>query len=137
MPHVIRARAEIIEEMLRHARNEPCMECCGLLAGSQEIITKMFSANNALASATAYEISPQELFELFRRMRAEGLEHLGLYHSHPAGENVPSPRDIEQAYYPRQAYFIISPLPGAPRPVRGFFIRDGQVEEMDIVIADA
>lgn len=136
MAHGIQVRAGIIQEMLRHARMEPGMECCGLLAGREGIITKSFPASNALASATAYEIPPQELFELFRRMRQEGLEHLGLYHSHPAGENVPSPSDIEQAYYPRQAYFLISPMPGAPRPVRAFFIRDGQVEEKEIVIAD-
>ena len=44
-----------------------------------------------------------------------------------------SPRDIEQAYYPSEAYFIISPLPEAPRPVRAFFIRDGRAEELEIV----
>jgi proteasome lid subunit RPN8/RPN11 len=136
MAHTIRVRAGILEEMLRLARREPEVECCGLLAGRDGIITKNFPASNALASATAYQIPPQELFELFRRMREEGLEHLGLYHSHPAGENAPSPSDIEQAYYPHQAYFIISPMPGVSRPVRAFFIRDGQVEEKEIVIAN-
>lgn len=112
------------------------MECCGLLAGVDGVITKIFPAKNALASATAYEVAPQELFSLFRRMREEGLEHLGIYHSHPVTENFPSPRDIELAGYPYQAYFIISPLPGAPNPVRAFFIRDGNVEELEIVIVD-
>jgi proteasome lid subunit RPN8/RPN11 len=134
MAHGIRVRAGIAEEMLRHARQGPRMECCGLLAGSDGVITKSFPANNALASPTAYEIAPQELFQLIRRMREEGLEHLGHYHSHPATENVPSPRDIEQAHYPHEAYFIISPLPGAPRPVRAFSIHDGRVEELEIEI---
>jgi proteasome lid subunit RPN8/RPN11 len=136
MAQGIRARAEIIEEMLLRARNEPRLECCGLLAGRDGIITAIFPATNALASATAYEIAPQELYELFRRMREEGLDHLGIYHSHPAGENVPSSSDIEQAYYPQQGYFIISPLPGASRPVRVFFIRDGQVEELQLVVVN-
>ncbi len=112
------------------------MECCGLLAGAGGIITRIFPAKNALASATAYEVAPQELFQLFRRIREEGLEHLGIYHSHPASENVPSPRDIELAGYPNEAYFIISPLPAAPHPVRAFSIRDGRVEELEIVICD-
>ena len=40
-----------------------------------------------------------------REMRAAGLELLGIYHSHPNGENEPSPRDVELAYYPEAAYF--------------------------------
>jgi proteasome lid subunit RPN8/RPN11 len=134
MPHEIRVRAGIVEEMLRIARSEPRMECCGLLAGVGRIITKIFPAKNALASPTAYDVAPQELFQLFRRIREEELEHLGIYHSHPASENVPSPRDIELAAYPNEAYFIISLLPAAPRPVRAFSIRDGRVQELEIVI---
>jgi proteasome lid subunit RPN8/RPN11 len=134
MPQEIRVRAGIMEEMLRIARSEPRMECCGLLAGVGGVITNIFPAKNALASPTAYDVAPQELFQLFRRMREEGLEHLGIYHSHPATENFPSPRDIELAAYPNVAYFIISPLPAAPRPVRAFSIRDGQVQELGIEI---
>jgi proteasome lid subunit RPN8/RPN11 len=134
MPQEIRVRAEIVEEMLRIARSEPRLECCGLLAGIGGVIMKIFPAKNALASPTAYDVAPQELFQLFRRIREEGLEHLGIYHSHPTTENVPSPRDIELAAYPNEAYFIISPLPAAPRPVRAFSIRDGRVQELKIEI---
>ena len=123
--------------MIRHARREPEIECCGLLAGRDGVITKIFPTENALASATAYEIAPQDLFQLFRRLREEGLEHLGHYHSHLHSENFPSERDIAQAYYPEQAYFIISPQAGAPRPVRAFSIRDGKVQELKIEIAAA
>ncbi|HVA95029.1 MAG TPA: M67 family metallopeptidase [Candidatus Dormibacteraeota bacterium] len=129
----IQIRAEILEALLQQARSEPKMECCGLLAGRAGIITAIFPAKNALASATSYEIAPQELFRLFKRLREEGLEHLGLYHSHPSGENVPSASDIAQAYYPEQAYFVLSPQPAAPRPVRAFSIRDGRTEELKIV----
>jgi len=130
----IRVRAGIVEEMLRQARGEPRIECCGLLAGRDHAITAIFPAKNALASTTTYEIAPQELFQLFRRMRSEGLDHMGIYHSHPTGENAPSPRDIMEAYYPHEAYFIISPEPDAPRAVRAFSIRDGRVEELEIEI---
>jgi proteasome lid subunit RPN8/RPN11 len=134
MPQEIRVRAEIVEEMLRIAWSEPRIECCGLLVGVGGVITKIFPAKNALASPSAYDVAPQELFQLFRRIREEGLEHLGIYHSHPTTENAPSPRDIELAAYPNEAYFIISPLPAAPRPVRAFSIRDGHVQELKIEI---
>jgi proteasome lid subunit RPN8/RPN11 len=130
----IHVRAGILEEMLRHARAEPRLECCGLLAGANDVITKIIPAKNALASPTAYEIAPKELFELFRSIREEGLEHLGIYHSHPAGNNIPSRSDIEQSYYPLQAYFILDPQPGAVHPVRAFRIHDGLVDELEIVV---
>jgi len=124
---------EILDAMLQDARRQPGAECCGLLAGHGGIINAIFPAENALASPNAYEIAPRELFALFRHMREEHLEHLGIYHSHPAGENRPSARDIEQAFYPDAAYFIISPQLEAPKPIRAFSIRDGRAEELELV----
>ncbi len=133
MAESVKVRQEILEEMLEHARREPCIECCGLLAGRDGVITAIFPATNSLSSATAYENAPRELFEIFRTLRKRGLTHLGHYHSHLSTENAPSPSDIEQAGYPDQAYFIVSVRPGAPNPVRAFSIRDGAVRELEIV----
>jgi [CysO sulfur-carrier protein]-S-L-cysteine hydrolase len=133
MSAAVRIRATIVEAMLRAARNEPDVECCGLLAGTCGVISEILPARNALKSATKYEIAPLELFALFRRMHEEGLDHLGIYHSHPAGENAPSPTDIEHAFYPEAAYFLLSPRPDARRPVRAFSIRDGRALELEIV----
>jgi proteasome lid subunit RPN8/RPN11 len=132
MPAAIRIRAEILVRLLEEARRSPAIECCGLLAGAAGVITEMFPATNALARSTAYEIPPEELFRFFRQMRERDLVHLGIYHSHPASENAPSPSDIARAYYPDAAWLILSPHPGAPRPVRAFSIRDGHVEELQI-----
>jgi proteasome lid subunit RPN8/RPN11 len=133
MPDSVRVRPEILKEILAHARREPYIECCGLLAGRDGVITAIFPATNALASPTAYEIAPRDLFELFRTLRAKGLTHLGQYHSHLTSDNFPSPMDIEQAGYPDHAYFIISPRADASNPIRAFSIRDGLVRELEIV----
>lgn len=119
--------------MLAHARRESHIECCGLLAGRDGVITEIFPGTNTLASPTKYEIASQELFEMFRDLRKKELTHLGQYHSHLASENVPSPSDIEQAGYPDQAYFIVTLLENAPNPVRAFSIRDRSVLELQIV----
>jgi len=106
-----------------------------LLAGRDAVITRAFPATNAASNpATSYEIAPEELFRLMREIRGARLELLGIYHSHPNGENAPSPRDIERAYYPDAAYFIVSPLPDAARPVRAFSIRGGRATELEIRI---
>src|SRR6266851_2944510 len=133
MADSVRVREEILKEMLAHARLEPHIECCGLLAGRNGLITTIFPATNALSSATTYEIAPRELFELFRTFRKRELTHLGQYHSHLSTENAPSPTDIEQAGYPDHAYFIVSPQADAPNPIRAFSIRDGCVRELEII----
>ena len=129
---VIRVRREILGELLVQARADSQHECCGLLSGREGVITRIYPAANALASATEYEIAPADLFAIMRAIRDDGLELMGIYHSHPAGENRPSARDIDRAYYPHAAYFVLSPLERAPRPIRAFAIREGRADEFDI-----
>ena len=119
--------------MTKAARQAARLECCGLLAGHAGAITHAFAATNvATDPARNYEIAPKEIVRLMRELRAQGLEFLGIYHSHPNGDNAPSPRDIELAYYSEAIYFIVSPRPYATTPVRAFSIRDGRVAELDI-----
>jgi proteasome lid subunit RPN8/RPN11 len=132
LSEIVLVRASLPDELLAEARRVPELECCGLLAGHDGVISVVLPARNLLATATAYEIEPAELFALFRRMRAEGLDHLGIYHSHPLGDNAPSPTDVERAFYPQVAYFILSPLANAARPVRAFRIVQGQVRELTL-----
>ena len=121
--------------MQTHAQRDALTECCGMLAGRDAVIARAFPASNAARNPpTEYEIASKELFQLTRDIRAAGLQLLGIYHSHPNGKNEPSARDIEQAYYPDVAYFIISALPDAKKPVRAFSISDGQVSELEIQV---
>ena len=133
MSQKIRVRRHVLDRLVEEARRSGEIECCGLLAGSGGVISEILPARNALLSGTKYGIAAEELFGLFRKIRARGLNHLGIYHSHPATDNFPSPSDIERAFYPDAAYFIISPRAGAPRPVRAFRIAGSKVEELEIV----
>jgi len=128
----VRITREALYAVLAHARRERGLECCGLLAGRAGVITTVFPTKNSLASAVAFEIAPTELFQLFHRMRELALDHLGIYHSHLAGDNAPSPTDIERAYYPDVAYVIVSPREDSPWPVRAFSIRGEGVAELAV-----
>src|SRR5712692_588130 len=114
MEHVVRIRREVVSRMIEEARRDQTLECCGVLGGRGGVISAILPARNALASPSEFEIAPEELFRMFRELRASHLDHLGIYHSHPAGDNAPSTRDIESAFYPDVAYFVVSPLPDAP-----------------------
>ena len=124
----------LFEALLEEARRSLPNECCGLLGGHGREVTRIFPATNALASPVAYEIPSRELFDLFRRLRAERLELAGIYHSHPAGENAPSAHDAERAYYSEVAYVILSPRPAHPRPLRAFHLAAGSIEELAVEV---
>jgi proteasome lid subunit RPN8/RPN11 len=148
MPAEARILAAVLNELQKVAAKNVAHECCGLLAGRDGTITKALSAPNAAANpATSYEIAPEDVFRLIREIRESGLQMMGIYHSHPRGKNEPSARDIELAYYPGAAYFIIAPAGVSPekgsgeeasthvhrqKPVRAFTIREGISVEMDI-----
>jgi proteasome lid subunit RPN8/RPN11 len=128
-----RIKREILAKVLSHAKRAEAQECCGVLAGTHGLISRIFSASNVAPNpATNYEIAPQEVCAFMRQMRLEKIEFLGIYHSHPNGKNEPSRRDIERAYYSEVAYFIVSTQ--TDPPVRAFSIKDGQVEELRIEI---
>jgi proteasome lid subunit RPN8/RPN11 len=125
-----------LEVLLEEARRSLPNECCGLLGGHGRAVARVFPASNQLASPVAYEIPPQELFDIFRRLRAERLELVGIYHSHPAGDNTPSARDRQRAYYRGVAHLILSPHLGAQRPVRAFLLEPDGVEELTLEVVD-
>lgn len=130
-----RIEIKVYDEILRLARENPLAECCGLLTGREGTVTRAFETANAASDPTkSYEIAPEEIFKCMREMRASGLELLGIYHSHPTGDNRPSTRDIELAYYPETSYFIISALPEAQKSIRAFLICDGKATELEIQI---
>lgn len=133
MTRAIRITREIVAAVMRHAHGDLTHECCGLLAGTEGLISRIFPAVNVAPNpATNYEIAPREVCAFIRQMRAEHVDFLGIYHSHPNGNNKPSPRDIERAYYSEVVYFIVSLQ--ADRPVRAFSIKDGGVEELKIEV---
>jgi proteasome lid subunit RPN8/RPN11 len=136
VPNVIRVQEGVLFALQAHAQGGPDYERCGLLAGHEGVITRVLRAHNiAPDPATQYEIAPQELFHLMREIRSARLQLLGIYHSHPHGANEPSRTDIQRAFYPDAAYFIISPDAHAEKPVRAFAIREGVASELQVSLA--
>lgn len=123
------AIAAAIEE---HARREHPAECCGLLSGSNGLITDIHPVRNeADKPETRYFATPEELFAAMRRIREAGQALLGVYHSHPRTPAYPSASDVEMAFYPEAFYFIVSLEPRVE--LRAFKIEDSNIEDVEIV----
>lgn len=109
--------------MLAHARAEAPRECCGLLVGKDASIIRSVRARNSANTATRYLIEPEDHFAAIRAARAEGLEIVGAYHSHPSSAPVPSPTDIAEADSGADFLYVIVSL--ANDEVRAYRINEG------------
>jgi len=131
---MIRVSHDVMEGMESHARESYPLECCGLLAGKEKLITVIFQTRNAAASVDKYEIDPVEQLNVFEEIDRRSLKLLGIYHSHPSHPCHPSALDISRAFYPDTAFFIIS-LVDLQRPqIKAFIIREGTVAEEEIMV---
>jgi len=117
-------------EMVAHCLDGYPEEACGLLAGTADpaVARRCLPARNDAASARVYTVNPLDLLRADRRAEAEGLELLGVFHSHTHTDAYPSATDVAQAPDPEWHYVIVS-LRHAEPEVRSFRIRDGAVVE--------
>lgn len=127
----MRISREIQDELLAHAREEAPNECCGMIGGVNGDATSLYRARNAEASPLRYNLDPQDQFRIMSEIEERGEELTAIYHSHTASRAYPSQTDINLAAYPDAVYLIVS-LAGGERPLRGFWIREQQVEEADL-----
>lgn len=104
-------------------------EGCGLLLGTREgVVIDVVPSPNVAASAKVYEVDPKVLLRTYRRADDEGLEVVGVFHSHTHSPAYPSPTDIAQAPDPAWHYVLVS-LAQVPSEVRSYCIVDGDVTE--------
>jgi proteasome lid subunit RPN8/RPN11 len=137
MKRAVQSRRKVFGQLLEHARRQPHRECCGILAGQDDVITGAFPAKNvAVDPVRNYVIAPNEIGRLTGEFRERRLKFLGIYHSHPhwLDVNEPSPKDIALAHHSEAIYFIVTPRPYATTPVRAFSIQNGRVTELEIQI---
>jgi len=95
-------------EMIACAYSAYPLEACGLLAGIGTDVHRFVPCTNEAASAKVYAIPGKELLCAERAAEDDGLEILGVFHSHTHSEPYPSPTDVAQAPDPGWQYVIVS-----------------------------
>lgn len=126
----------IVEEMVNHTRRELPFEACGILAGKKGEVSKLYPLQNEERSKISYFASPREQIKVFKKMREEGLELVGIYHSHPSSPPRPSQRDVELAFYSEAVYLIVSlQSPDMPE-VKAYKLTKEKIEEVEIVLKE-
>jgi proteasome lid subunit RPN8/RPN11 len=125
--------------MLEQARAELPNECVGLLAGRRQadvgVVVRHYPLVNALASPVEFESEARGMFQADRDMRANDLEILAIYHSHPTSKPVPSRKDLQRNYSPGVVNLIIS-LQTAKPAVRAWWLTEDGFAEADWQVCD-
>lgn len=122
----------LLKEMAEHGLREFPNEACGLLAGRDGEPVRFFAMRNLDASPASYRLDPKEQLQVFDRMDEEGLDLLGIFHTHTHSEAYPSETDRKLAFYPEALYLVMS-LSDRERPdLRAFRIVEGEVTEEEL-----
>ncbi len=138
---------ELLDELIAHVREEPEIECCGVVAvepaggdgdgdgdgdgGARAV--RVYRARNVYASPLKFEIEPEELRKLWNACEEVG-ELGAIYHSHVRSAPYPSQTDINfAANWPGVEWIIVGLAGGEAPEVRSYLIDDaGRVEEVEI-----
>ncbi len=94
------------ETLSRHLQDCLPEEGCGLLGGLEGRVQAVLPVTNELHSAVRFRMLPQEQLENFIRLEEQGLELIGIFHSHPNGPPHPSGSDLAEFTYPGVIYVI-------------------------------
>jgi proteasome lid subunit RPN8/RPN11 len=123
------------EQMCAQADRCAPEEACGLLAGNGSRVQAVIPVTNDLHSPVRYSMHPVEQIRAFEEIEKQGWGLIGIYHTHPAGPEIPSPRDVAEAYYPESIYLILSGEAAGWR-CRAFHIRNNQISDVLVQVTD-
>ena len=126
--------SDIVSRMVSHCVRCLPHEACGLLAGRDSAVERIFAITNIEPSPVSYLMDPAEQFRAMKEMRQEGAAQLAIYHSHPASPAVPSGIDVAQAFFDEAVYIIVGLLDPDKPDIRAYRIVEGKVNEAEIVI---
>ena len=96
--------------MLNHVSSVLNEEVCGLAFGQKNTVSQSMPVENVLHNPDAYQMNPQEQVDSFITIEKHNLELCAIYHSHPAGPDHPSQRDIREFTYPGVMTIVWSPI---------------------------
>lgn len=120
------------EQIRAHAAASYPHEGCGLLLGSvvdgANVVTAVRPMRNVwpveAEKTIRFRIDPDEWRDAELDAAMEGLDVIGVFHSHPDNPPIASPRDLAWASWPGYSYLITEVVGGAPAHSRSWQLRE-------------
>jgi [CysO sulfur-carrier protein]-S-L-cysteine hydrolase len=128
--NISRAYVDAMKEHLQACLPD---EGCGVLGGKNDCVTLVRPVTNVLHSPNRFRMDGEEQLQAFLWFEKNEIELIGIFHSHPAGPDHPSPTDLEEFAYPGVAYLIWSKDERGWK-VRVYHIEGNQYREVPLCI---
>ena len=103
----VHLKGQVVDAVVAHARQTAPAECCGVLIGRGSEIVVAHPTRNVADQPTRFVIDASDHFDAIRAARAQQLEVVGYYHSHPHSAPCPSETDVAEASYPDHLMLIV------------------------------
>ncbi len=115
-------------------------ECVGLLVGTSSKegfeVRKAVAAVNTKPSPVGFEADPQFVYKVHKDAEAQGLQLVGIYHSHPDMRSFVSSRDAEfMKYWGQLAWLILGLSRDEVLERKAFTMRDKKIREIEVVVS--
>lgn len=110
---MIKINPEAWQTMVHHAQSTFPDECCGVMVGTidgdNKLVTTAIALENSYKGAQEdrYEIRPEDLLAADKNARAQGLDLIGIFHSHPDCDAYFSKTDLENSC-PWYSFVVLS-----------------------------
>ncbi|MGE0080860.1 MAG: Mov34/MPN/PAD-1 family protein [Thiohalomonadaceae bacterium] len=135
MSEVVLPRS-LVNRLLAHAQQSPEAEVCGLVGARDGEPVQVYPVPNAARDpARLFVMEPSAQIRAMAAMRERGETLFAIYHSHPHAPATPSARDLAEAAYPEALYLIISLDTRGVLDMRGYRLRNGDVEPVPLVLS--
>ncbi len=87
--------------------------------------------NIASTPRNRYLLDPKAFIAAYRQIEKSGGELIGIYHSHPAGEPIPSTTDIAEVTWPDAVYLIVGFVAGEAH-LAAWSLRGGKAKAIEL-----
>jgi len=124
----------LLQEMITYVDQHVPLEACGLLAGKESRVEKIVGVLNQAQSPVRFVMDPYEQLHAFNWIESNGLDLVGIFHSHPTGPETVSATDIAEAAY--AVVHVILSRSDNEWKARGFWIEDGSAREVTLQIIE-
>ncbi len=122
------------QSIAQHAKGSYPLEACGLIAGRGNQAERIVSIPNVADHPQhQFRLDNQAFLQAMFEFERTGLTLIGIYHSHPNGDAIPSQTDIRQAAYPDTYYLIVGLKSGEPA-IGVWQIRRHEVNPVELYI---
>lgn len=130
---MVRILRAVYDGIIKHAEAGFPHEVCGVLVGTNGKITHYRECRNLNTERAhdRYDLDPESFKEADEWARGEGLEIVGIYHSHPDHPSIASETDRQRAW-PEWVYMIFSINGGRYNDARAWVLEDFDANFMEV-----